>query len=65
MNGAAPDRPPPCLKCVHYKVSWDPAFPHACTLFGLRSRDLPSRQVFLANGRHCPSFVLSSRIRES
>lgn len=51
-----PDRAPDCLKCAHFKVSWDPAFPRTCLTFGIKSRALPSAEVFRATGRHCPAF---------
>ena len=60
-----PDRPPDCLKCIHFSVSWDPAFPRSCRIFGIKSRDLPSISVYRATGNHCPSFQLSPRIRRS
>jgi len=52
-----PDRAPDCRRCNHYKVTWDPSFPHACTLFGVKCRNhLPSMEVFLSAGKHCFSF---------
>jgi len=45
-----------CLKCVHYKVSWDPSFPHSCTVFGIKSRYMPALEVFRTTGNNCPSF---------
>ena len=51
-----PDRAPDCLKCRHFRVTWEPAFPRACTLFGIKCRNLPSMEVFLSNGKHCFSF---------
>jgi hypothetical protein len=57
-------QPPNCLKCRHFHVSWDPKFPRACRVFGVKSRDLPSRAVYSATGRHCPAFERSPRIRD-
>ncbi len=57
MESVKPGRAPDCLKCVHFKVSWDPAFPRTCTVFGIKSRNLPSVEVYRATGRHCPAFV--------
>ncbi|GHU63221.1 hypothetical protein FACS189445_6460 [Spirochaetia bacterium] len=51
-------RAPDCLKCVHFKVTWEPAFPRSCEVFGIKSRNLPSIEVFRATGQHCPSFSL-------
>jgi hypothetical protein len=49
-------RAPDCLKCAYFKVSWDPAFPRSCAVFGIKSRNIPSIEVFRATGSHCPSF---------
>jgi hypothetical protein len=56
-------RGPNCLKCVHFKVSWDPAFPRFCGIFGIKCRDLPQAEVFRATGAHCPSFRLNEKLK--
>ncbi|WP_041623619.1 hypothetical protein [Spirochaeta thermophila] len=60
MAGA---RVPYCPACRHFRVSWDPRFPRACTVFGIKSRELPSLEVLRATGRACPVFEESPRIR--
>jgi len=49
-------RAPNCLKCVHFKVSWDPLFPYSCVIFAIKSRFMPSLEVFRSTGNNCPSF---------
>jgi len=61
---AGPAAAPNCLKCRHYRVSWDPAFPRACGVFGMKSRRLPSIEVFRATGRHCPAFEENPRLKK-
>ena len=51
-----PDRAPDCLRCAHFKVTWEPAYPRSCTLFGIKCRNLPSMEVFLSTGKHCFAF---------
>ncbi|MDR2494681.1 MAG: hypothetical protein LBD24_05595 [Spirochaetaceae bacterium] len=51
-----PIRAPDCITCRYFKVTWEPAYPRSCRLFGIKSRALPSIEVFRATGRHCPSF---------
>ena len=51
-----PDHAPNCLRCKYFKITWEPAFPRACILFGIKSRNLPSMEVFLSAGRHCFDF---------
>lgn len=60
-----PSRAPNCLKCVFFAVSWDPSFPRSCSVFGIKSRDLPSMVVYQSTGRHCPSFRESPRLRKN
>ncbi|MDR2484759.1 MAG: hypothetical protein LBD55_05140 [Treponema sp.] len=57
-SGQTPNPPkaPDCIKCLHFKVTWEPAYPRSCRIFGIKSRNLPSVEVFRATGRHCPSF---------
>ncbi|MDR0562720.1 MAG: hypothetical protein LBG73_08540 [Spirochaetaceae bacterium] len=56
MSDSAPPRAPDCIKCLHFKVTWEAAYPRSCLIFGIKSRNLPSVEVFRATGRHCPSF---------
>jgi len=50
--------PPNCIKCVYYKVSWDPLRPNACEAFEIKSRLMPSVEVYNSAGGNCPSFRL-------
>ena len=59
----SPDRAPDCFRCRFFKVSWDPAFPRSCLLFGIKCRNLPSMEVFLSNGKH--SFAFEAKIQEN
>jgi hypothetical protein len=52
----AGDRAPDCFKCVYFKITWEPAFPRSCAVFGIKCRSLPSAEVFLSTGAHCPAF---------
>jgi hypothetical protein len=51
-----PDHAPDCLRCRHFKITWEPSFPRACLLFGVKCRNLPSMEVFLSTGKHCFAF---------
>jgi hypothetical protein len=59
-----PDRAPECLQCGHFEVSWDPSFPRACRLFGIKSRNQPSMEVFLSTGKHCFAFEAREGLKE-
>jgi len=56
LRGQRP-KSPNCMKCVHYKVSWDPLLPNACEVFEIKSRLMPSVEVFRIVGENCPSFM--------
>ncbi|MCA1949454.1 MAG: hypothetical protein LDL24_02705 [Treponema sp.] len=63
-DGRTPgSRVPDCLKCLYFRVSWDPAFPRLCTVFGIKTKHLPSVEVFQATGHHCPSFTLKKGLK--
>ena len=61
--GIGENKNPNCLKCVHFKITWDPAFPRACEIFGFKGQNLPSMEVLSATGKPCPAFVLKEGLR--
>jgi len=58
-----PARPPNCLKCSYFRVTWDPVFPRACDIFNIKTSNLPSQEVFRATGANCPSFRLKEGLK--
>ena len=60
-----PDRAPPCLRCLHFYVTGSPSFPRACRVFGVQTANMPSHEVFLATGKHCPEFRENPKIKKS
>ncbi|ADK82156.1 hypothetical protein [Sediminispirochaeta smaragdinae] len=54
---------PDCLSCRYFSVTWDPRFPRSCSVFGVKSRLLPSVVVFRATGHICPSYERSPKVR--
>jgi len=30
-----PSKPPNCIKCAHFRITWDTMFPRACDLFSI------------------------------
>jgi len=65
MDQLFPDRAPPCLKCVHFTVTFNAAFPRACRVFGIQTASMPSHEVFLATGKHCPEFTENPKIKKA
>jgi len=59
----SPNKPPNCLRCSHFKTTWDKTFPRACELFGIKCANLPSAEVFRATGANCPSFELKKGLK--
>ena len=58
-----PLKAPNCLKCVYFKVTWDNNFPRSCEAFGIKCVNLPSAEVYRAQGEHCPSFCLKEGLK--
>ncbi|MCL2319547.1 MAG: hypothetical protein FWC45_05630 [Treponema sp.] len=51
-----PQSAPDCFRCKHFRITWEPAFPRSCTLFGVKCRNLPAMEIFLSTGKHCFAF---------
>ncbi|MCL2294354.1 MAG: hypothetical protein FWC36_05775 [Spirochaetes bacterium] len=59
-----PKSPPDCFKCVHFEVTWEEHFPRACSIFNIKSRELPSIAVLRNTGHNCPAFRDSGKVKE-
>jgi hypothetical protein len=59
----AENKNPNCLKCVHFKITWDLEFPRACEMFGFKGQSMPSAEVFRATGQICPAFHLKEGLK--
>jgi hypothetical protein len=64
VSSYALEKPPNCLKCRHFQVTWDPKFPRACRVFGIKSKRMPSLVVRENTGYNCPSFEQNPRVNE-
>ncbi|MCL1958239.1 MAG: hypothetical protein FWF68_01420 [Spirochaetes bacterium] len=58
-----PSKPPNCLKCAHFRITWDTTFPRACDMFSIKCANFPSHEVFRATGSNCPSFQLKQGLK--
>ena len=45
-----------CYKCKYFAVTWEPQFPKSCLLFGFKTRQQPSVEVFNSSGALCEGF---------
>jgi len=63
IMGREENKNPNCLKCVHFKITWDPAFPRSCEMFGFKGQTMPSLEVFNATGSACPAFLLKEGLK--
>ncbi|MDR1929900.1 MAG: hypothetical protein LBQ44_04635 [Treponema sp.] len=57
------EKAPNCLKCAHFRITWDPAFPRACEVFGFKGQNMPSAEVIRSTGKPCPAFVLKKGLK--
>ena len=55
---------PACLKCVHYKASWDPNKPRSSSLYGFSSQSIPSQVVKRETGIECQGFRLKDHFKK-
>ncbi|MCL2185506.1 MAG: hypothetical protein FWB86_06605 [Treponema sp.] len=62
-NSSTYSQLPNCLKCVSFRVTWDTVFPRSCEMFGIKCANLPSAEVFRAQGEHCPAFRLKEGLK--
>lgn len=45
-----------CRKCKYYYVTWDGRMPYGCRVFGIKTRQMPSRVVYKSSGKPCQGF---------
>ncbi len=50
-----------CLRCKHFAVTWDPKFPRSCRLYGFKTRNMPSAEVFRNTGTPCLGYEKKER----
>lgn len=46
----------PCMRCVHYQVTFDPTAPRGCKLYQFKSATMPSVLVKQSTGHDCTSY---------
>jgi len=44
---------PNCYQCHHFYITWDASFPYGCKAFKMKSKRIPSLEVFDASKEHC------------
>jgi len=49
-------RTPACLKCAHYRITWDAQAPYGCNAHGFKSNRNPALVVYESSGSHCLLF---------
>ena len=45
-----------CRKCKHFFITWDPKHPNGCKAFGIKTKRIPSAEVYLTSGKECLKF---------
>ncbi|MDP3683464.1 MAG: uracil-DNA glycosylase [Ignavibacteria bacterium] len=45
-----------CRQCAHFYITWDRNFPYGCKAFGLKTKRIPSAEVYLSSGKECLKF---------
>lgn len=47
-----------CMKCKHFKITYDQNAPRGCNLYQIKSSQMPSIIVKQATGHECTEFEL-------
>lgn len=50
-----------CFRCLHFYITYEPAFPYGCHVMGFKSKQLPSTLTRRASGTECLSFEEAPR----
>lgn len=45
-----------CRKCKHFFITWDPNNPYGCKSFGIKTKQMPSIEVYVTSGKECLKF---------
>nr|WP_237416854.1 MULTISPECIES: hypothetical protein [Halobacillus] len=45
-----------CFRCRHFRTTWNPAFPRACSAYDFKSKEMPSQVVQHSSGTPCMKF---------
>lgn len=51
-----PRDPPSCWRCRHLAISYDVRLPYLCRNMQIKTRALPSEEVYRASGQECRGF---------
>lgn len=49
-------KPPDCLHCKHYVVTWESAQPRGCRAYEFKTAEMPSDLVLASSGEPCQLF---------
>lgn len=49
-----------CMACRYFYVTYEPNHPYGCRALGFKSREMPSRTVYISSGMECRSFTLKT-----
>ena len=47
---------PNCFQCLYLKITSNPHYPRACSMFGFKGQELPSITVKKTTGEPCQAF---------
>ncbi|EQC47672.1 hypothetical protein [Bacteriovorax sp. Seq25_V] len=53
-----------CIKCKHYINTWDKYAPRGCSVYGIKSAQIPAVLVKRESGEDCLSYELKNTERK-
>ncbi|MBF0195930.1 MAG: hypothetical protein HQL71_15330 [Magnetococcales bacterium] len=45
-----------CIECRHFKITWQPSHPRACSAMGFKTKNWPCYEVLASSGEPCLKF---------
>lgn len=54
-----------CRICIHFRVTWDPNRPFGCTLYNVKSKQVPSIVVLNSSGEKCKGFTPRNKLKST
>lgn len=46
-----------CMACRHFYITYESNHPYGCRALAFKSREMPSRVVYISSGMECRSFT--------
>ena len=52
-----------CLACRYFYITYEPSHPYGCKSLSFKSKEMPSRVVYISSGMECQSFTPKTPVK--